>query len=104
MQYFVYRSTGKNAAFPLLIDATSDIIGDINRRLVIPLMPAERLGANHAPERLNPMLTLIDGKEYVLMTHEAATIPVKALGTEYCDVSGYRNAIKAALDFMLDGI
>ncbi|EDC1397565.1 plasmid maintenance protein CcdB, partial [Salmonella enterica subsp. enterica serovar Enteritidis] len=45
-----------------------------------------------------------DGKEYVLMTHEAATIPVKALGTEFCDVSGYRNAIKGALDFMLDGI
>ncbi|EDC1397492.1 plasmid maintenance protein CcdB, partial [Salmonella enterica subsp. enterica serovar Enteritidis] len=45
-----------------------------------------------------------DGKEYVLMTHEAATIPVKTLGTEFCDVSGYRNAIKGALDFMLDGI
>ncbi|HEJ0318298.1 CcdB family protein [Klebsiella sp. KE9767] len=104
MQYFVYRSTGKNTAFPLLIDVTSDIIGDINRRLVIPLMPAERLGANHAPERLNPMLILVDGKEYVLMTHEAATIPVKALGTEFCDVSGYRSAIKGALDFMLDGI
>lgn len=95
MQYFVYRSTGKNAAFPLLIDVTSDIIGDINRRLVIPLMPAERL---------NPVLTLVDGKEYVLMTHEAATIPVKVLGTEFCDVSGYRNAIKGAIDFMLDGI
>ncbi|EBN2825038.1 plasmid maintenance protein CcdB, partial [Salmonella enterica subsp. enterica serovar Enteritidis] len=26
------------------------------------------------------------------------------LGTEFCDVSGYRNAIKGALDFMLDGI
>ena len=104
MQYSVYMSTGKNTAFPLFIDVTSDIIGDINRRLVLPLMPAERLGANHAPERLNPILILVDGKEYVLMTHEVATVPVKALGTEFCDVSGYRNAIKGALDFMLDGI
>lgn len=44
MHYFVYRSTGKNTAFPLLIDVTSDIIGDINPRLRIPLMPAEELG------------------------------------------------------------
>ncbi|EAM6659836.1 plasmid maintenance protein CcdB [Salmonella enterica subsp. enterica serovar Eastbourne] len=104
MQYFVYRSTGKNTAFPLLVDVTSDIIGDINRRLVIPLMPAERIGANHAPERLNPILTLVDGKEYVLMAHEAATIPIKALGTEFCNACTYRNVIKGALDFMLDGV
>ncbi|HDT1380658.1 TPA: CcdB family protein [Klebsiella aerogenes] len=104
MQYYVYRSTSKNPAFPLLIDVTSDIIGDINRRLAIPLMPVERLGVNPAPERLNPILALVDGKKYVLMAHEAATIPVKALGVEFCDASGYRNAIKGALDFMLDGI
>ncbi|WP_142484649.1 CcdB family protein [Klebsiella pneumoniae] len=104
MQYFVYRSTGKNLTFPFLIDVTSDIIGDINRRLVIPLMPAERLRTNHAPERLNPILTLVDGKEYVLMTHESATIPVNALGAEFCNVIGYRNEIKGALDFMLDGV
>lgn len=104
MQYFVYKSTGKNPAFPLLVDITSDIIGGINRRLVIPLMPTERLGSRHAPERLNPILALINGKEYVLMTHEAATIPVKSLGVEFCNASAYRNAIKGALDFMLDGV
>lgn len=104
MQYFVYKSTGKNPAFPLLVDVTSDIIGDINRRLVIPLMPTERLGSRHAPERLNPILALVNGKEYVLMTHEAATIPVKALGVEFCNASAYRNTIKGALDFMLDGV
>ncbi|KAB7531809.1 cytotoxin [Klebsiella pneumoniae] len=48
------------------------------------------------------MLTLVDGKDDVL--HESATLPVKALGTEFCNVSGYRNSIKGALDFMLDGI
>ncbi|STB68581.1 post-segregation toxin CcdB [Citrobacter freundii] len=104
MQYVVYRSTGKNPAFPLLIDVTSDIIGDINRRLVIPLMHTERLGAHRAPERLNPVLTLADGKEYILMTHEAATIPVKALGIEFCGAGGYQNVVKGALDFMLDGV
>ena len=103
MQWTVYRSTGKNAAFPLLIDVTSDIIGDINRRMVIPLMPVERLKHSSAPERLNPVLTLVDGNQYVLMTHEAATVPLKALGAEFCDAAVHQTAVKAALDFLLDG-
>ncbi|QIU92197.1 CcdB family protein [Yokenella regensburgei] len=86
------------------MDVTSDIIGNINRRLVIPLMPVERLGSRHAPERLNPILALVSGKEYVLMTHEAASVPVKALGVEVCNVRVYQNIIKGALDFMLDGV
>ncbi|MCV5767972.1 CcdB family protein, partial [Escherichia coli] len=56
------------------------------------------------PERLNPILLLVDGKEYVLMTHETATVPVNALGTKFCDASAHRTLIKGALDFMLDGI
>ncbi|HBI2770436.1 TPA: CcdB family protein [Escherichia coli] len=47
---------------------------------------------------------MVDGKEYVLMTHETATVPVNALGTKFCDASAHRTLIKGALDFMLDGI
>ncbi|MGL5243037.1 MAG: CcdB family protein [Kluyvera ascorbata] len=103
MQYAVYKNPGKNPAFPLIIDVTSDIIGDINRRLVIPLMPSERFVNGTSVARLNPVLSLVDGKTYVLMTHEAATIPAKALGAEFCDAGNYRAAIKKAIDFMLDG-
>ena len=39
MQFTVYRSRSRNAAFPFVIDVTSDIIGVINRRIVIPLTP-----------------------------------------------------------------
>lgn len=35
MQFTVYRSRGRNAAFPFVIDVTSDIVGEINRRIVI---------------------------------------------------------------------
>lgn len=87
-----------------VIDVTSDIIGVINRRIVIPLTPIERFIRIRPPERLNPILLLVDGKEYVLMTHETATVPVNALGTKFCDASAHRTLIKGALDFMLDGI
>ena len=104
MQFTVYRSRGRNAAFPFVIDVTGDIIGEINRRIVIPLTPIERFSRIRPPERLNPILLLVDGKEYVLMTHETATVPVNALGTKFCDASAHRTLIKGALDFMLDGI
>lgn len=103
MQYMVYKNPGKHSAFPFVIDVTSDIIGDINRRLVIPLMSVERFKDKRSVERLNPVLSLLDEKSYILMTHEMATIPVKALGSEFCDASSYRVAIKDALDFMIDG-
>ncbi|HCB9936421.1 TPA: CcdB family protein [Escherichia coli] len=98
MQLTVYRSRGRNAAFPFVIDVTSDIIGEINRRIVIPFIRIR------PPERLNTILLLVDGKEYVLMTHETETVPVNALGTKFCDASAHRTLIKGALDFMLDGI
>ena len=54
MQFTVYRSRGRNAAFPFVIDVTSDIIGEINRRIVIPLTPIERFSRIRPPEPLNP--------------------------------------------------
>ncbi|EGP5917532.1 plasmid maintenance protein CcdB [Escherichia coli] len=104
MQFTVYRSRGRNAALPFVIDVTSDIIGEINRRIVNPLTPIERFSHIRPPERLNPILLLVEGKEYVLMTHETATVPVNTLGTKFCDASAHRTLIKGALDFMLDGI
>ncbi|HCD8518689.1 TPA: CcdB family protein, partial [Escherichia coli] len=56
--------------------------------------PIERFSRIRPPERLNPILLLIDGKEYVLMTHETATVPVNALGTKFCDASAHRTLIK----------
>ncbi|PWC20152.1 hypothetical protein EH206_17895 [Brenneria nigrifluens DSM 30175 = ATCC 13028] len=45
-----------------------------------------------------------DGKEYAVMTHELASIPVRSLGAMFCDASQYRIQIKAAIDFLIDGI
>lgn len=56
MQFTVYRSRGSNAAFPFVIDVTSDIIGEINRSIVIPLTPIERFIRIRPPERLNTIL------------------------------------------------
>lgn len=104
MQFTVYSNTGKSAVYPLLLNVTSDIIGQLNRRIVIPLLPVEKYPSSARPERLVPLIRLTDDKEYAVMTHEMASIPARALGAVFCDASLYRTEIKAAIDFLLDGI
>lgn len=104
MQFTVYSNTGKSAVYPLLLDVTSDIIGQLNRRIVIPLLPAEKYPGSTRPVRLVPLIRLTDDKEYAVMTHEMASIPARSLEIVYCDASLYRTDIKAAIDFLFDGI
>ena len=104
MQFTVYSNTGKSAVYPLLLDVTSDIIGQLNRRIVIPLLPVEKYPSSTRPERLVPLIRLTDDKEYAVMTHEMASIPARALGAVFCNASIYRTEIKAAIDFLLDDI
>ncbi|SMB29156.1 CcdB protein [Serratia proteamaculans] len=104
MQFTVYANTGKSTVYPLLLDVTSDIIGQLNRRVVIPLLPLEKYPGSTRPERLIPLVRLVDDNEYAVMTHEMASIPVRTLGAEFCDATQYRTEVKAAIDFLLDGI
>ncbi|HAT3810723.1 TPA: plasmid maintenance protein CcdB [Morganella morganii] len=104
MQFTVYNNTGKSAVYPMLLDVTSDIIGQLNRRIVIPLLSVENYPAGTRPKRLVPLIRLTDDKEYAVMTHEMASIPARSLGIVFCDASLYRTEIKAAIDFLFDGI
>ncbi|CUY20848.1 plasmid maintenance protein CcdB [Serratia marcescens] len=60
MQFTVYANRGNSAVYPLLLDVTSDIIGQLNRRVVIPLLPVEKYPGSTRPERLIPLIRLID--------------------------------------------
>ena len=104
MQFTVYRNTDKSTLCPLLLDVTSDIIGQLNRRIVIPLLPIEKYPPGHRPDRLIPVVSLSDGKEYAVMAHELASVPVRALGAAFCNATQYRSQVKAAIDFLIDGI
>lgn len=104
MQFTVYRNTGKSTVYPLLLDVTSNIIGKLNRRIVIPLLPIEKYPGSTRPERLVPLVRLGDDNEYAVMVHEMASIPTRSMGAVFCDASSYRSEIKAAIDFLLDGI
>jgi toxin CcdB len=101
MQYRIYRNNGNSKAYPYLLDVQSDIIDELHTRLVIPLFPATQMRTQPV-KRLTPLIT-IEGHDYLVMTHEMASIRRTQLGNEVMDASLWRQEIKAALDFMLDG-
>ncbi|AWH87766.1 CcdB family protein [Limnobaculum parvum] len=101
MQYTVYRNTGNNKDYPYLLNVQSDLIDALTTRWVIPLFPRRRFKGK-VPQHLCPILS-IGEVEYLLMTHEMASVRKSMLGDEVCQAQHYRDEIKAAIDFMIDG-
>ncbi|EPB4210594.1 CcdB family protein [Yersinia enterocolitica] len=101
MQFMVYRNNGNSRAYPYLLDVQSDIIDELNTRLVIPLFLLDEVSGRPA-RRLNPVLN-VDGEDFLVMTHEMASVRQSQLGEEVVSVREQRQAIKNALDFLLDG-
>lgn len=102
MQFTVYNNKGNSRAYPYLLDVQSNIIGDLNSRMVIPLFPLAAFRGQPA-QRLNPVI-IIEGNKYVVMTHEMAGVRIGQLGAEIADVQAHRQQIKDAIDFLIDGI
>ena len=101
MQYQVYRNTGNSKAYPYLLDVQSDIIDELHTRIVIPLYPLKKMTL--APvKRLTPVLP-VEGEDYLIMTHEMASIRLSQLGEAVMDARPWRQTIKNALDFIFDG-
>lgn len=101
MQYRVYRNNGNSRSYPYVIDVQSDIIDDLHTRLVIPLFPLDKLNGRPV-QRLNPVLS-VEGDDYVVMTHEMASVRLSHLGEGVMDAQTYRKEIKDAIDFLVDG-
>ncbi|EPR9022975.1 CcdB family protein [Cronobacter dublinensis] len=72
MQYQIYRNTSTNKKYPYLIDVQSDLIDVLTTRVVIPLVP-RFMAQKPLPERMCPVVE-VDGDEYIVMTHEMASV------------------------------
>jgi toxin CcdB len=102
-QFTVYRnkSPRTKSAFPFLVDVQSDLLEQLQTRVVIPLTKVAGL-AKKPVSHLTPTLTF-DGEAYVLMTPQLAGVARTDLGAPTGSVAEQRDAIVAALDFLLTG-
>ena len=78
------------------------MLDTLNTRLVIPLTSVEML-EKKAPTHLCPVIHIDEG-DFVILTHQMASVPTKILRDPVNDLSTFRNEIIAAIDFLITGI
>jgi toxin CcdB len=103
-QFNVYRNANSKShrVFPLLLDVQSELLDELETRVVVPMSGAAA-GRARLIRTLTPIFD-IDGKPYAMLTPELAGVRRRALGAWVADLSGKRQEIVAALDLMITGI
>ncbi len=103
-QFSLYKNNDTNTAtaYPYFVDVQNELLDTLNTRLVIPLAPTELL-EEKAPSHLCPVIH-IDESDFVILTHQMASVPTKILGEPVNDLSTFRDEIISAIDFLITGI
>ena len=83
-----------------MLDVQSDLLFDLNTRVVVPLLP-EKVAPRPA-ERLNPVFG-IDGTPHVMATQFIAAVPKRVLGDPIDSLSREADDITAAIDMLTQG-
>jgi toxin CcdB len=95
----VHRAPG-SAAAGYVVDVQSDLLANLNTRVVVPLLPETAVRA--AATRLNPIFE-IDGQRHVLIVQSMATVPRRELSGPVTSLKQQHDTILAAIDFLLLG-
>ncbi len=103
-QFIAYINEDKSSrkTYPFFLDVQSDLLDDLNSRLVIPLSSISSV-RNINAKRLCPVI-LIKNKDYVLLTHQMTSVPASILKKEIAKLSSLRNEIISAIDLLITGI
>ncbi len=99
-QFDVHRR-GRGSGGFYLVNVQSDLLSELETRLVIPAYTRGRQREQIA--RLNPVIQ-IGGEPHVLATQELAAISAKLLGEPTDNVAAARDRIFAAIDLLVTGI
>jgi len=83
-----------------VLDVQADLLGHLNTRVVVPLMPAN---AAPVPARsLNPVFE-VEGQPVVMVTQFLAAVPASLLKAAVTNLENRRDDITAALDLLFQG-
>lgn len=102
-RFDVYRNSGaKSADVPYLLDVQSDVLDDLDSRIVVPLRRKDRFPSVSLPANLMPTV-LVEGIECIIETPKLAAVPVRILKTRIGTLESELFEIGAALDFLFQG-
>ena len=102
-QFAVYRnkSPRSKSIYPFLVDIQSDLLDELQTRVVIPLTKASAL-AKKPLSNVTPALKF-EGDSYLLITPQLAGVARTDLGGSIGSLAEQRQVIVAAVDFLLMG-
>ncbi len=103
-QYTLYRNENKGSkkAYPYFVNVQSDLLDELNSRIVIPLSPLKTLENTNA-KKLCPIIDIEEGC-FVLLTHQLTSVPKSILKKEATSLEKFRYEILGAIDLLLTGI
>jgi toxin CcdB len=102
-RFDVYTNPGAQASTtPYLLDVQSDLLSDLDSRMVIPLRNLAHFAKVKLPTRLTPVLSL-NGEDYLLETPKMAAVPLRVLKTPLASLVASQADITGALDFLFQG-
>ena len=84
----------------LVVDLQTDLIGIDASRIVAPLRDAGRYAAFPG---LTPQVE-VDGAMWIVRTQELAAVPGSELRDRVGSLADHRDALKRALDILIDGV
>lgn len=96
-RYDVFRIPGSKT---LILDVQSDLLDGLPTRVVVPLYP-EKQGLRRI-KRLHAGLT-IGAANYVMATHEIASIPASELGEPITNLLAAHDDISRAIFMLFEG-
>ena len=99
-QFDVYKHNGEGSPNALLLDIQSDLIGLIDTRVVVPLIPASR--APSAATRLNPTIS-VNNRSYVALFQDIQSLSTDMLGARVGNAGKHGYDVTVALDFLFQG-
>jgi toxin CcdB len=85
----------------LAIDCQSDLLGHLQSRLVVPLVP--KSAAPTPADRLNPIFE-IGGVEHVMLTQFSSAVDRRQLGDVMTSLADRSFEITGALDVLISGV
>lgn len=102
-QFTAYRNKNPRtkSTVPFLVDVQTDLLQDLQTRVVIPLTKAAAL-ARKPVGHLMPTIAF-EGEDYLLLTPQLAGVLRSDLGAVAGSVAEQRQTILAAIDFLLTG-
>jgi toxin CcdB len=87
---------------PYLLDVQSDLLSDLDSRVVIPLRSLGHFAKIKLPARLMPVLRVL-GKDYLLETPKMGSVPKRILKDSVACLADEQNQITGAMDFLFQG-